>query len=263
MNNMENKLNLAILQARMSSTRLPNKVLKEVNGIPLLKYECERILQSQKIDKLIIATSNDKSDDAIENFAKENNIEVFRGSLNDVLSRYYECAEEFKEANGVDNLNIIRVTGDCPIIDPQVIDAVIDYFEVNDCDYVSNTLVPTYPDGMDLEVCTFEALKIAYNDALFKSDREHVTLFIKNDDRFKKLNYTSRFDFSHLRMTVDEENDFELIKIILENLYENNPNFSYLDAISFMTKNPNTLFINSNITRDEGLTKSLKEDGRL
>lgn len=260
---MEKKLNLAILQARMSSTRLPNKVLKEVSGIPLLKYECERILQSQKIDKLIIATSIDKSDDAIESFAKENNIEVFRGSLDDVLLRYYECAKGFKEEHGIESLSIVRVTGDCPIIDSQVIDQVIEYFEANNCDYTSNTLVPTYPDGMDVEICTFEALEIAYNEATFKSDREHVTLFIKNDDSFKKLNYVSKHDFSHLRMTVDEENDFELIKIILENLYKNNPNFSYLDAISFMTKNPNTLFINSNITRDEGLAKSLKEDGRI
>lgn len=260
---MENKLNLAILQARMSSTRLPNKVLKEVNEIPLLKYECERILQSQKIDKLIIATSIDKSDDAIESFAKENCIDIFRGSLDDVLSRYYKCAKEFKEKVEINKLNIIRVTGDCPIIDPKVIDEVIEYFDANNCDYASNTLVPTYPDGMDIEICTFEALEIAYNKATFKSDREHVTLFIKNDDRFKKLNYSSKYDFSHLRMTVDEENDFELIKIILENLYKNNPNFSYLDAISFMTKNPDTLFINSNITRDEGLAKSLKEDGRI
>lgn len=256
-------MNLAILQARMSSTRLPNKVLKKVNNKELLAYECERILKSQKVDKLIIATSNDKSDDAIENFAKDNNIEVFRGSLNDVLSRYYKCAKNFKEKDNINNLNIIRVTGDCPIIDPQVIDEVIEYFETNDCDYASNTLVPTYPDGMDIEVCTFAALEIAYIEATFKSDREHVTLFIKNDDRFKKLNHTSKYDFSHLRMTVDEENDFELIKIILENLYEDNPNFSYLDAISFMTKNPNTLHINSNITRDEGLAKSLKEDGRI
>ena len=256
-------MNLVILQARMSSTRLPNKVLKEINGIPLLKYECERILQSQKIDKLIIATSIDKSDDAIENFAKVSNLSIFRGSLDDVLSRYYECANEFKKINNIDELNIIRVTGDCPIIDPQVIDEVISIFQSSECDYASNTLVPTYPDGMDIEICTFEALELAYQEATFKSDREHVTLFIKNDNRLKKINYTSTHDFSHLRMTVDEENDFELIKVILENLYVNNPNFSYMDVISFMTKNPNTLFINSNITRDEGLAKSLKEDGRI
>lgn len=256
-------MNLAILQARMSSTRLPNKVLKEVNGKPLLSYECERILKSKRIDKLIIATSNDKSDDAIEIFANQNNIEIFRGSLDDVLSRYYVCAKKFKDTQNIDNLNIVRVTGDCPLIDSEVIDDVIKSFIKNDCDYASNTLEPSYPDGMDIEICTYEALKTAHNEATFKSDREHVTLYIKNNEKFKKLNYTSKYDFSHLRLTVDEENDFQLIKIILENLYEENPNFSYFDAISFMTKNPDTLYINSNITRDEGLAKSLREDGRI
>ena len=256
-------MNLAILQARMTSTRLPNKVLREVNDIPLLKYECERILRSKKIDKLILATSLDKSDDSIENFAKRNNLDIFRGSLEDVLSRYYKCAKAFKEDENIRNLNIIRITGDCPIIDPQIIDEVIEYFNKNNCDYVSNTLIPTYPDGMDIEIFTFKTLEIAYREAIFKSDREHVTLFIKTNNKFKKLNYASKYDFSHLRMTVDEENDFELIKIILENLYENNPNFSYLDVISFMSKNPTSFFINSNIIRDQGLLKSLKEDGRI
>lgn len=257
---MEKRLNLAILQARMSSTRLPNKVLKEVNGIPLLKYECERLLKSQKIDKLIIATSIDKSDDAIESFAKENCIDVFRGSLDDVLSRYYECAKEFKEKVEINKLNIIRVTGDCPIIDPKVIDEVIEYFETNDCDYASNTLVPTYPDGMDIEICTFEALEIAYNEATFKSDREHVTLYIKNNKKFKKINHKAKNDFSHLRLTVDEQSDFDLIKNILENLYPKNKNFTYLDIVSYMSQNPYLFIINSTIKRDEGLDKSLIED---
>lgn len=256
-------MNLAILQARMSSTRLPNKVLKEVNDIPLLKYECERILKSKSLDKLIIATSEDISDDAIVDFGKKYNLEVYRGSLNDVLSRYFECAKKYKEKNKINDLNVIRVTGDCPIIDPIVIDEIIEYFESNDCDYTSNTLVPTYPDGMDIEICSFGALEIAYREATFKSDREHVTLFIKNSDRFKKMNYTSQYDFSHLRLTVDEENDFELIKMIIENLYDINPNFTYLDVVSFMTKNPDTLYMNSNITRDEGLIKSLKDDRRI
>lgn len=256
-------MNLAILQARMSSTRLPNKVLKEINGISLLQYECERILQSKKIDHLIIATSTEETDDEIEQFSKKNNIEIYRGSLDDVLSRYFECAREYKDRNNIDGLNIVRVTGDCPIIDPIVIDEVIEYFEINNCDYASNTLLPTYPDGMDIEITTYNALEIAYNEAIFKSDREHVTLYIKNNEQFKKLNYVSKYDFSHLRMTVDEENDFILIKRIIENLYKQNPNFSYLDAISFMTKTPDTFYINSNIIRDEGLMKSLKKDGRI
>lgn len=256
-------MNIAILQARMSSSRLPNKVLKEINGIPLLKYEVERILKSKKIDKLIIATSIDSSDDKIEEFSKENNIDVFRGDLNDVLSRYYLCAKEFKDKNNLDDLNIIRVTGDCPIIDPVVIDEVICFFEKNNCDYASNTLIPTYPDGMDIEVCSFDALKIAFSEATFKSDREHVTLFIKNDERFKRLNFVSKYDFSHLRMTVDEQSDFDFIKVIIENLYKENPSFSYLEVVSFLTKNPDLLYINSNIQRDEGLYESLKNDGRI
>ncbi|WP_321777724.1 glycosyltransferase family protein [Sulfurimonas sp.] len=255
-------MNLAILQARMSSTRLPNKVLKKVNGKELLAYECERLLKSKKIDKLIIATSNDKSDDAIENFGTENNIKVFRGSLDDVLSRYYECAKEFRDKENIDDLNIIRVTGDCPIIDTEVIDEVIKSFEENDCEYTSNTLTPTYPDGMDIEICTFSALEYTYKNATFKSDREHVTLYIKNSDKFKKFNYEAKNDFSNLRLTVDEQNDFDLIKNILENLYPVNHDFTYLDVISYMTKNPNLFFVNSNIQRDEGLDKSLKEDGR-
>lgn len=256
-------MNLAILQARMNSTRLPNKVLKKVNDKELLAYECERILQSKKIDKLIIATSEEVNDDVIENFGQEYNIEVFRGSLDDVLSRYYTCAKEFKVNKSIDDLNIIRVTGDCPVIDPQVIDEVCESFMEGRYDYASNTLTPTYPDGMDIEICTFDALEIAFNEATFKSDREHVTLYIKNNKKFKKFNHVAKNNFAHFRLTVDEQNDFDLIKNILENLYPINKHFTYLDIISFMTKRPNLLFINSNITRDEGLAKSLKEDGRV
>lgn len=256
-------MNLAILQARMGSTRLPGKVLMTVAGQPLLQFECERVLKAKKVDKLIIATSTDPLDDAIEAFAQANRIDCFRGSPDDVLSRYYHCAQDFKAQNSVDDLNIIRITGDCPIIDPTVIDEVITFFEQNDCHYASNTLDPTYPDGMDIEICTFESLKEAFHSATYKSDREHVTLWIKNHDAFKRLNYTARTDFSHLRMTVDEDHDFHLIQSILEALYHDKPDFTYLDAIAWMTKNPQSFFINSSIQRDEGLAKSLKEDGRI
>lgn len=256
-------MNLAILQARMSSTRFPNKVLKEVNNISLLKYECERVIRSKKINKLIIATSINSSDDVLEEFAKKNSIDIYRGSLDDVLSRYFECAKEYKEINSIDNLNIVRVTGDCPLIDPQVIDEVCESFEQGRYDYVSNTIIPTYPDGMDIEIFTFNALEDAHKNATLKSDREHVTLYIKNNNKFNKFNYEAKNNFSHLRLTVDEQNDFDLIKNILKNLYPINKYFTYLDIISYMTKNPNLLFINSDIKRDEGLAKSLKEDGRV
>ena len=258
MNKWRKKLNLAILQARMSSSRLPNKVLKKVKGKELLAYECERILKSKKFDKLSIATSTDKSDDAIVEFAKNNNFDLFRGDLEDVQARYYMCAKEVKEKEKIENLHIIRVTGDCPVIDPLVIDKVIEKYEDGNFDYVSNTLKPTYPDGMDIEIFSFEALKDAYYNANLKSQREHVTLYIKDSDKFKKFNYEAKVDFSHLRLTVDEREDFELIKNILENF--KNIDFTYLDIISYLTKHPNLLFINSNIKRDEGLLKSLKED---
>lgn len=256
-------MNLAILQARMSSTRMPNKVLKKINGKELLKYECERLSKSKKIDKLIIATSTDISDNEIEKFSLKNDIEIYRGSLDDVLERYFQCAKRYKEKNNIESLNIIRVTGDCPIIDVNVVDEVIEVFENGNYDYVSNTLMPTYPDGMDVEICTYEALANAHYNATYSSDREHVTLYIKKSEKFTKHNVASIYDFSHLRMTVDEQNDFELIKMILENLYEENPNFSYLDAIVFMSKNPDTFYINSEIMRDEGLKKSLENDGRI
>lgn len=256
-------MNLAILQARMSSSRLVNKVLKKVRDKELLLYEIERLKKSKNINDLIIATSEDKSDDELITFAKKNGIKFFRGSLDDVLSRYYNCAKEYKQRYNIKDINIVRVTGDCPLIDPYVIDEVISSFKMSSFDYVSNTLKPTFPDGMDIEICTFSSLEKANNNATFKSDREHVTLYIKNSNEFTKFNYEAENDFSHLRMTVDELKDFELIKIIIENLYEINPCFSYLDVISVMSKNPELFYINSDIKRDEGLYKSLKEDGRI
>jgi spore coat polysaccharide biosynthesis protein SpsF len=253
-------MNLAILQARIGSTRLPGKVLREVNGMPLLKYQCDRLLQSKKINKLIIATSIDKLDNQIEKFAKQNQISCYRGSLNNVLERYYLCAKEFKLNYHKSKLNIIRITGDCPIIDSALVDEVITYFEKNECDYASNTISPTFPDGMDVEVFDFNTLEIAYNDSILDSEREHVTPYIKKYPKFIKLNYASKNDYSNYRFTVDLKSDFELIQLLILALYDNNPYFSYLDAISYMQKNPSLFNINSHIKRDEGYISSLKED---
>jgi spore coat polysaccharide biosynthesis protein SpsF len=254
---------LAIIQARMNSTRLPGKVLRKVNDIPLLEYLYERVRTSKKINKYIIATTTDISDNSIEDFAKGKNIECYRGSIDNVLKRYYFCAKEFMLSNELNNLDIVRITGDCPVIDPKVIDEVINYYENNNCNYVSNTLIPTYPDGMDIEVFDFRSLEIAYKNATLKSEMEHVTLYIKNNIEFSKLNYASEHNFSHLRLTVDEEEDFLLIKILIDKLFEDNKSFSYLDAISMMTKTPKLLSLNSSIERDEGLFKSLKEDEKF
>jgi len=255
--------NLAILQARMGSKRLPNKVLREVNGKPLLEYEYSRIMDSQQINKIIIATSTLDNDNPIEGFAKKRRIEIFRGSPENVLDRYYECAKHFRENNSVEELNIVRITGDCPLIDPVVIDEIITSYLRMGVDYASNTLTPTYPDGMDIEIFSFDALRNAHKLAKYPSDKEHVTLFIKNSDMFTKYNHEAESDFSHFRLTVDEENDFKLIKAILEYYGPRGEKYTYLDIISMMTKNPDLLTINSTISRDEGLQKSLKMDGRI
>ena len=247
----------------MGSTRLPNKVLREVNGTPLLEYECLRLSASKKIDKLIIATSTLKNDDPIEKLGKKRGIEVFRGSPENVLDRYYSCAKYFNENNSVDELNIVRITGDCPLIDPVVIDEVITSFLRTGVDYASNTLTPTYPDGMDIEIFSFDALQKAYTFAKYPSDKEHVTLFIKNSEIFSKYNHEANSDFSHLRLTVDEEHDFKLIEEIIKYFVHRRVNYSYLDIVSFLTQYPHLLTLNSEIGRDEGLQKSLKMDGRI
>ncbi len=145
--------NLCIIQARMGATRLPGKVLMKVKGITLLQYEIDRARQAKKIDKIVIATSDKSADNKIENLFKKINIDCFRGSEDDVLDRYYQCSLQYPEYK-----NIIRITGDCPLIDPAVIDNVIMLFEKNEFDYASNVLSETFPDGMDVEIFTRNAL---------------------------------------------------------------------------------------------------------
>ena len=171
---------VAILQARMQSTRLPKKVLMEVNEVPLLKYQVDRIKRSRLIQKIVIATSTIDSDDEIEKFCKINQIDYFRGSHEDVLRRYYDCAKKFQ----VDT--IVRLTADCPLIDSLVIDLVLNKYLENSYDFVANTSPPkefTYPEGMDVEVFSFKSLENAEKITKKPSDREHVTHFFWNSPK--------------------------------------------------------------------------------
>jgi len=165
---------LAILQARVSSTRLPGKVLKPILGMPMLLRQIERVKQAKLIEQLLVATSDDKSDDPIEQLCRENDIACFRGSLDDVLDRFYQAAKPYQPDH------IVRLTGDCPLIDPQLIDEVVVFCLSGDYDYVSNAFEPTYPDGLDVEVFRFPCLQQAWEEAELPSEREHVTLFIKS-----------------------------------------------------------------------------------
>lgn len=248
---------LAILQARVSSSRLPGKVLKSILGKPMLARQIERVLQSRRIDQLIVATSTDPSDDDLENLCRQINLPCFRGSLNDVLDRFYQAAKIWQPQN------VVRLTGDCPLIDPEIIDSVIDLFLAENYDYVSNATQPTFPDGLDAEIFRFSILEEAWKEATLPSQREHVTPFFhRQPERFQIGHYRHTEDLSRLRWTVDETEDFTLVTKIYEALYPANPEFRMQDVLSLLHQRPDLAAINQKFERNEGLEKSLNEDRR-
>jgi spore coat polysaccharide biosynthesis protein SpsF len=246
---------LAILQARLSSTRLPKKVLKPLLGEPMILRQIERLQRSKQIDKLVVATSNELSDDPIESLCRKNNIQCFRGSLDNVLDRYYQAAI-------IDNPDyIVRLTADCPLADPNVIDNVISFYMAGNYDYASNTLSPTFPDGLDIEVFKFSCLEQAWKEARLSSEHEHATPYIYNNPlKFKLGNYVNTTDLSHLRWTVDEPEDFEFVTKVYESLYPINSEFSMDDILDLLSKQPDLMKINNMFARNEGYQKSLDED---
>lgn len=209
-------MNLAIIQARMSSSRLPGKVLIQVKNTTFLEYQIERVKLSKMIDKIVIATSIDSSDDIIEEICKRNGIEVFRGSLNNVLERFYFCANVYEPDN------VIRITADCPLIDPVIIDKVIKLHIETQADYTSNVMPRTFPDGLDVEVLKFVVLGKIYELAKESDELEHVTRYIhKNLSEFKIANLKNDEDLSNYRWTLDTYEDMILLKKIIES-FENN-----------------------------------------
>ena len=248
---------LVILQARVSSSRLPGKVLKPILGKPMLACQIERVLQSRRIDQLVVATSTDPSDDALENLCRQINVHCFRGSLNDVLNRFYQAAKIWQPQH------IVRLTGDCPLIDPEIIDAVINFYLAGGYDYASNSIQSTFPDGLDVEIFQFSILEEAWKEAILPSQREHVTPFIhQQPERYRIGHYRNAEDLSRLRWTVDEPEDFELVDRIYEALYPVNPEFRMPDVLALLQRQPELAAINQEYERNEGLKKSLNEDRR-
>lgn len=243
---------LIILQARMSSSRLPNKVLMPILGKPMLAHQIARLSQVKTPHKLIIATSDQKSDDAIAELCSKLNVNCFRGSLEDVLARYYQAAQAYNIDNSVKN--VVRVTGDCPLIDSNTIDQVIELFLTSKVAYCSNCIPATLPDGLDVEVFTLAALKKAYQLAKKPSEREHVTPFIRNNPQlFTTKNFFHSPDLSHYRWTVDEAADFKLVSEIYQALYPKNQYFKLADIVRLMQQQPELAKINQHINRNEGL----------
>jgi spore coat polysaccharide biosynthesis protein SpsF (cytidylyltransferase family) len=247
---------LAVLQARMSSTRLPGKVLMPILGRPMLALHLERLKRCTSVDELAVATSTDPSDDALAGLCLGEGVDCFRGSLNDVLDRFISAARPY--APDV----VVRLTGDCPLADPSLIDEIVNRFVVSDLDYLSNCVPPTYPDGLDVEVTRFTALEAAAREAVLPSHREHVTPFIrKQPERFRIGNHASPdVDRSSMRWTVDEPEDFEFVKQVYERLYPTNPSFTTSDVLALLAAEPALTLINARYERNEGSKKSLAAD---
>jgi spore coat polysaccharide biosynthesis protein SpsF len=234
-----------IVQARMASTRLPGKIMKEVLGKTLLEHQIERLRRVKQADKLVIATTDHGEEQPIVDLCERLEVDSFRGSENDVLSRYYGAATQY----GADM--VVRITSDCPLIDPAVVDGVIDHFQRrhSEVDYASNTFPElTYPRGMDTEVFSYRALKEAYQEAVDLPEREHVTIFIKRrPERYRIVNLPYRQDVSRHRWTVDTPEDLELIARILTALYPQNPEFTLEDCLDLLKKHPEWEEINGEV----------------
>jgi spore coat polysaccharide biosynthesis protein SpsF len=222
----------------------------------MLSLQIERIQRSKKIDKLIVATSNDRSDNDIGNLCINIQIPCFRGSLDDVLDRFYQTAMQYKPEH------VVRLTGDCPLIDPEIIDKVINFYFEGDFDYVTNSMAPyTFPDGLDAEVFSFAVLEKAWQEALLPSHREHVTPFIcQHPEMFKVGHYKNEVDLSYLRWTVDEPEDFEFVSQIYKELYPRNPTFITEDILELINRKPSLLEVNSHVERNLGAKKSAEAD---
>ncbi len=239
----------------MGSTRLPGKILKNVKDIPLLEHEINRLRKSKLIDKIVVATTDCAEDNATEELCKKIGVDCFRGNDTDVLDRYYKCSQKYPEYK-----TIIRITGDCPLIDEKVVDEVINFFNNGEYDYASNIEFGKhgYPDGINAEILTRKALEKSWKDAKLKSEREHVTLYIRNNPSlFKSGHISSKEDLSHYRLTVDNPEDFEVIKFLMETV---GTDAGYKTYVETLDKNPDIINKNAHIKRYEGLKKSIKND---
>lgn len=248
---------VGILQARVSSSRLPGKVLEPILGAPMLARQLERLGRARRIDHLLVATSIQRSDDALDALCQSLGIACFRGSLEDVLDRFYQAARPHAPAH------VVRLTGDCPLADPALIDRVIDIHLQQGSDYTCNTLVPSYPDGLDVEVMRFGCLVEAWREAKLPSHREHVTPFLhQQPERFLIAGVQGDVDLSMLRWTVDEPADLELVTRVYEALYPGNPAFSTGDVLALLERDRDLREMNTMHERNEGYRRSLLADAR-
>ncbi|WP_341457728.1 GNAT family N-acetyltransferase [Clostridium botulinum] len=238
---------VCIVQARMGSTRLPGKVLKKICGKTVLEHDIDRLRRVKNIDEIIIATTTLEGDNAIIKECERLGVKYFRGSEDNVLHRYYYAAKE----NNADI--VVRVTSDCPLIDAEVSESIIQYYLDNksNYDYVSNTIDRTYPRGLDTEIFDFKALEKAFKEATSPRDKEHVTPYIWDNPEIFRLNqYKNNKGYSDLRWTLDTEEDYKLISLIYEH-FQNKKYFNMNEIILFLEKNPEVNEINKDVEQKE------------
>ncbi len=245
---------IAIVQARMGSTRLPGKIFKPLAGKPALWHVINRLGRARALKDVVVATTTNPDDDVVADFCGENGIGCFRGSENDVLDRYYQAAKLF----GADP--VVRITADCPVIDPVIVDEVVEGFFAGHYDLYG--LGGEFPDGLDCEVFAFWVLEDARACAVLPSEKEHVGVYPgKHPEKYRKGSYEKFSGLAHLRWTLDEEADLYFLQAVYERLYRRNRTFHTAEILELLRREPELLAINRGIVRNEGLLKSLAQDG--
>jgi glutamate-1-semialdehyde aminotransferase/spore coat polysaccharide biosynthesis protein SpsF (cytidylyltransferase family)/predicted dehydrogenase len=248
---------VAIIQARMGSSRLPGKSLAEIEGRPMLWHVIQRVKRATLVDRVVVATSIAPADDAIEKMCREDGVPCYRGSENDVLDSFYHAARAEKA------VRVVRITADCPLIDPEVIDRVVRRFQRGDLDYASNAMVRSYPDGLDTEICSFSALERAWHGATKTSEREHVTPYLRSGKfRIANVENNSTILYQHFRWTVDETADLEFIRAVYK-AFRERKGFGMEDVLELIEKTPGLAKMNSEIVSNRGYYKSLFEEARV
>lgn len=248
---------VAFVQARMTSSRLPGKVLERIGGRPSIVFMVQRLRRARTLDDIVIVTSDDPTDDELADAVSRAGFAVFRGALNDVLARFHGALREYPAEE------VVRVTGDCPLLDPALVDAVVTLRRQKRVDYASNVEPPTFPDGMDVEVFTASSLRQAHTAARLPSEREHVTPWMRRPgSHLRRANLPAVSDFSGIRLTVDYPDDLLMVRELVARLGPLQDDFDMFDILRCIQHEPMLLCINRH-ARNEGLAKSQIEDPLL
>lgn len=246
---------VAVIQARMGSTRLPGKVLLPLEDRSVLEWVITRVSASSLVDDVVVATTISPDDLEIVKLCATIGVRVYCGSEDNVLDRYYQAGRLLTADH------VLRITADCPLIDPKVIDDVVSTHLESDADFTCNTITVSYPDGLDTEIFKFKALKDSWEGATLKTEFEHVTPFVKSrPEMYRLINISYKEDLSNKRWTLDNAEDYEFLKIVFNNVYYGNPLFNMQDILTFLDKNPDLEKLNNHILRNEAYINQVKQE---